>query len=202
MRVILRPLLSSRPFVTVAGGRTFAEIRFSSILDIVLGLMLRMVKKNGRATTFDMPGIALVDEVENHLHLSLQKRVLPILTGLFPNIQFIVTTHSPFVLSSLDSAVVYDLESKTLVSGGLAGNTYESIVEGYFNVDALAKELRERFDRYQTLATKECLSDDEFLEARELEFYLNEIPDYLELGLTTEYQRLKLELHGKVTHIP
>ena len=157
-----------------------------------------MVKKNGRATTFDMPGIALVDEVENHLHLSLQKRVLPILTGLFPNIQFIVTTHSPFVLSSLDSAVVYDLESKTLVSGGLAGNTYESIVEGYFNVDALSKELREGFDRYQTLATKECLSDDEFLDARELEFYLNEIPDYLELGLTTEYQRLKLELHGKV----
>jgi predicted ATPase len=179
-------------------GFNDASDGFSAILDIVLGLMLRMVRKNGRATTFDMPGIALVDEVENHLHLSLQKRVLPILTGLFPNIQFIVTTHSPFVLSSLDSAVVYDLESKTLVSGGLADNTYESIVVGYFNVDALSDELRQKYDRYATLSAKDELSEGELLEAGELEIYLDEIPDYLAPGIATEYQRMKLELRNRV----
>lgn len=171
---------------------------FSAILDIVVGLILRMVKKNGRATTFDMPGVALIDEVENHLHISLQKRVLPILAGLFPNVQLIVTTHSPFVLSSMDMAVVYDLETQALVRDGLAGNTYESIVEGYFNVDALSAKLRERYDRYRELSQKDGLGDDEFLEALELEVYLDEIPDYLDLGITTEYQRLKLELHNKV----
>ena len=171
---------------------------FSAVIDIIVDLMLRMVHQNGRATDFDMPGIALIDEVENHLHLSLQRKVLPMLVKLFPNIQFIITTHSPFVLSSLDDAVVYDLESGVLVSDGLSDNTYESIVEGYFNVDSLSAELRKKYDRYKELAALDGLNDDEFLEARKLEMYLDEIPDYLALGITTEYQRAKLELHGKV----
>lgn len=171
---------------------------FSAVIDIVADLMMRMVHKNSRATNFDMPGIALVDEIENHLHLSLQRRVLPMLTSLFPNIQFIVTTHSPFVLSSLSGAVVYDLETHTLVQDGLANNTYASIVEGYYNVDSLSAELREKYDRYQELAAREALDDGEFLEARQLELYLDEIPDYLALGIATEYKRAKLELHNKV----
>lgn len=173
---------------------------FSAVLDVIVDLMLRMAKRNGRATNFDMPGIALVDEIENHLHLSLQRRVLPILVGLFPNVQFVVTTHSPFVLSSLGNAVVYDLETNTLVKEGLAGNTYESIVEGYYSVDALSEELRQKYDRYRELAAKDHLGDDEFLEARNLELYLDEVPDYLALGITTEYQRIKLELHNKVVN--
>ncbi len=171
---------------------------FSAILDVVVGLMLRMVKRNGRSPDFTMPGIALVDEIENHLHLSLQKRVLPILIDLFPNVQFIVSTHSPFVLSSLSEAVVYDLENRTRAANGLSGNTYESIVEGYFGVDSLSDELRQKFDRYRELAAHNSLSDAEFLEARGLERYLDEIPDYLDLGITTEYLRSKLELNAKV----
>ena len=108
-----------------------------------------MVRKNGHSTEFDLPGIVLIDEVEAHLHLSLQRRVLPILTGLFPNVQFIVTTHSPFVLSSIENATLIDLEARMLVRGGLVGSTYESIVEGYFNVDALSEDLRQKFDRYR-----------------------------------------------------
>lgn len=171
---------------------------FSAILDVVVGLMLRMVKKNGRSPDFNMPGIALVDEIENHLHLSLQKRVLPILIDLFPNVQFIVSTHSPFVLSSLSEAVVYDLENHARAANGLSGNTYESIVEGYFSVDSLSGELRQKFDRYRELAARNSLSDAEFLEAQGLERYLDEIPDYLDLGITTEYLRSKLELNAKV----
>lgn len=65
-------------------------------------------------------GIVLIDEIETHLHLELQKEILPFLTKLYPNIQFIVSTHSPFILSSVDNAVVFDLENKTLVPNGLA----------------------------------------------------------------------------------
>lgn len=45
-------------------------------------------------------GIVLVDEVDLHLHPAWQQRVLPALTEAFPNIQFIVSTHSPQVLST------------------------------------------------------------------------------------------------------
>ena len=59
---------------------------FSAIMDIVLDLMIRMVKKKGRIFEFDLPGIVLIDEIETHLHLELQKQIMHILTCLFPNI--------------------------------------------------------------------------------------------------------------------
>ena len=53
--------------------------------------------------------IAMIDGVETHLHIEMQKKVLPFLANKFPNVQFIVTTHSPFVLMSTRDTLVYDL---------------------------------------------------------------------------------------------
>lgn len=166
---------------------------YAAILDIINDLIMRMEAKSGLRTEFDMEGIVLVDEIETHLHLELQKKILPVLTTLFPNIQFIITTHSPFVLSSLDNAVIYDLENRTLVEKGLKNLPYEGIVEGYFRADKLSEELREKFEKYKVLVSKDELSDEEYEEIDKLEFYLDEIPDYLAKGLTAEYSRLKLE---------
>lgn len=83
---------------------------YSSVLAILTELILRMESKNINA--YDMQGIVLIDEIETHLHVELQKRILPFLSSFFPKIQFIVTTHSPFVLSSLPNAIICDLEKK------------------------------------------------------------------------------------------
>ncbi len=48
------------------------------------------------------PGVVLIDEVELHLHVSWQRRIGFWLKQHFPNIQFIVTTHSPFVCQAAD----------------------------------------------------------------------------------------------------
>lgn len=170
---------------------------YAAVFDIINGLIIRMEAQSGLRTEFDMEGIVLVDEIETHLHLELQKEILPILTKIFPNIQFIITTHSPFILSSLDNAVIYDLENKTLVENGLRNLPYEGIVEGYFKVDTLSEELRKKFERYKELVFKEELSDKEYEEIDKLEFYLDEIPDYLAKELTSEYSRLKLEFSNR-----
>lgn len=170
---------------------------YAAVFDIINDLIIRMEAQSGLRTEFDMEGIVLVDEIETHLHLELQKEILPILTKFFPNIQFIITTHSPFILSSLDNAVIYDLENKTLVENGLRNLPYEGIVEGYFKVDTLSEELREKFERYKELVFKEELSDKEYEEIDKLEFYLDEIPDYLAKELTSEYSRLKLEFSNR-----
>ncbi len=47
-------------------------------------------------------GIVIIDEIDLHLHIDLQKEVLPKLIKLFPKVQFIVTTHSPFFLNGVD----------------------------------------------------------------------------------------------------
>jgi predicted ATP-binding protein involved in virulence len=54
--------------------------------------------------------IVLLDEVEQHLHPAWQRRVLPSLRQAFPRTQWIVTTHSPHVVSSVDAAAVVLLE--------------------------------------------------------------------------------------------
>lgn len=170
---------------------------YSAVFDIINDLIIRMEAKSGLRTEFDMEGVVLVDEIETHLHLELQKKILPILTTLFPNIQFIITTHSPFILSSLDNVVIYDLQNRTLVENGLEKLPYEGIVEGYFKADTLSAELRGKFERYKDLVSKEKLSDEEYEEIDKLEFYLDEIPDYLAKELTSEYSRLKLEFSNR-----
>jgi predicted ATP-binding protein involved in virulence len=92
---------------------------YQAVLDIVLDLIMRMENQTHRTFNFDIAGIVLIDEIDAHLHLEMQKNIMPLLTIIFPNIQFIVTTHSPFILNSIDNAVIYDLENKTLVENGL-----------------------------------------------------------------------------------
>lgn len=165
---------------------------YAAVFDIINDLIMRVEKKGD-----DTEGIVLIDEIETHLHLELQKEILSLLVQMYPKIQFVVSTHSPFILSSIDNAVIFDLENKTLVSDGLANLPYEGIVEGYFETDRLSGDLRNKFERYKTLVGKSQLSDEEYAEIMELEVALDEIPDYLALEIAAEYQRLKLEFGNR-----
>ncbi len=170
---------------------------YQAVLDIVLDIIMRMVSQTKRSFDFLLPGIVLIDEIDAHLHLELQKNIMPLLTTIFPNIQFIVTSHSPFVLNSLENTVIYDLENNVLVESGLNNVPYDGIVEGYFRADKMSDALKEKFERYKNLVSKEKLTDDEMGEIAELELYLDEIPDYLAWDITTEYQRMKLEFMNR-----
>lgn len=170
---------------------------FAAILDIVVDIMVRMEKHLGWKLDFDMPGIVLVDEIETHLHLELQRHVIGFLTKVFPNVQFIITTHSPFILNNADNAIIIDLENKICVTDGLRNVTYEGIVRGYFEVDELSKELRNKYNRYKELVAKDTVTDEDMEEIAGLELYLEEIPDYLALEISTEYRRLKTEFDAR-----
>jgi predicted ATP-binding protein involved in virulence len=58
--------------------------------------------------------IVLIDEVENHLHASMQRAILPDLINTFPNVQFIVSTHSPLVVGSVKDSNVYAFRYNSL----------------------------------------------------------------------------------------
>lgn len=51
----------------------------------------------------------VIDEVENHLHPSMQRNLLPNLSAAFPHVKFIVSTHSPLIVTSVEEAFVYAL---------------------------------------------------------------------------------------------
>lgn len=170
---------------------------YAAILDIVADLIIRMEKQINRSFDFNIPGVVLIDEIETHLHLELQKNIMKLLTTVFPNIQFIVSSHSPFILNCLDNVVIYDLEKNMFVKDGLSNVPYSGIVEGYFKADELSNELRNKFDAYKALVNKLNLDADDYEEIADLEMYLDEIPDYLALELTTEYQELKTKLRAR-----
>lgn len=60
----------------------------------------------GKETT----GVVLIDEIDLHLHPKWQRRVASDFQKAFPKLQFIATTHSPFILQSLEPGQVIDLE--------------------------------------------------------------------------------------------
>lgn len=166
---------------------------YSAIFDIINDLIMRM--ENNKAATKE--GIVLIDEIDTHLHLELQRTILPFLTELFPNIQFIVSTHSPFILNSIDNAVIFDLETGTLVEDGLANCPYDGIVESFFDADTLSADLRRKLERYKALTEIADLSDEDYAEIVELEHDLDEIPDFLSPEIASEYSRMKLELANR-----
>lgn len=127
---------------------------YSAIVQIVSDLMLRMDQdwlKNGALSCYDTEGIVLIDELETHLHIKLQRKILPFLITFFPRIQFIVSTHSPYILSSISNALVYDME-KNIAVEDMSAYSAESIVEGYFDGQSYSEEIRRKIARYEELA--------------------------------------------------
>lgn len=88
---------------------------------------------------FNIPGLLLIDEIETHLHPKWQKKILGIIRSLFPNLQMILTTHSPFVVASMDGARIYTCVPQT----------------GY-------SELRDETERYGHMPVEEILVSDIF----------------------------------------
>lgn len=166
---------------------------YSAVFEIINDLTMRM--EGNQAKTKE--GIVLIDEIDTHLHLELQRTILPFLTELFPNIQFIVSTHSPFILNSVDNAVIFDLETGTLVKDGLANFPYDGIVESFFEADTLSADLRKKLSRYKAITEKADLSDEDYAEIVELEHDLDEIPDFLSPEIASEYSRMKLEFSNR-----
>ena len=72
---------------------------------------LAVLRKIPAQNILNSPGVLLIDEIENHLHPRWQKSILAIIRQLFPNLQIILTTHSPFILSSLPGVRIYTCKS-------------------------------------------------------------------------------------------
>ena len=122
---------------------------YSSVLYILFDMMQQMQNEGG-SFDYTKEGIALIDEVEAHLHISLQKKILPFLTSFFPNVQFIVTTHSPFILQSLENAVIFDLETKKRYED-FSNYSSESILETFYDMDKFGVLMKKNMEKYEEL---------------------------------------------------
>lgn len=90
----------------------------------------------------EIKGIVIIDEIDLHLHTKLQREVLPKLLNLFPNIQFIISTHSPMFLLGMDEFYgkegycIYELPEAKKITSEMFGEfqrayTYMTMTEKY-----------------------------------------------------------------------
>jgi len=128
-------------YINLSDGRRFTfnqlSAGFSAFLSILTELLMRtdLLRKQANDYRYDPCGFVLIDEPETHLHLEMQYQMLPLLTGLFPNLQFIVATHSPAVASSITGATVFDLSTGQQLGDVAAGSSYSELMQGHFGVE-------------------------------------------------------------------
>lgn len=123
---------------------------YLAIFEILADLLVR--SEFFEITPNELQGIVLIDEIDAHLHISLQKKILPFFSKLFPQIQFIVTTHSPFVITSTDNdTVVYDISSRELFEEDLSRYSYESVIKGLFHVNPISSDTKNSIEILKNL---------------------------------------------------
>lgn len=112
---------------------------YQAIFQIYADLLMRTEYFD--VTPKELVGSVLIDEIDAHLHVSLQRLILPFLTKSFPNLQFIVTTHSPFVLMSAEDTVIYDLSKNEQIDDDISLFSHTAIIEGLLETKSYSQKL-------------------------------------------------------------
>jgi AAA15 family ATPase/GTPase len=121
---------------------------YRAIFDIYAELIMRT--EYFKLAPSELTGVVFIDEIDSHLHVSLQRLILPFFASSFPQIQFIVTTHSPFVIMSTPDTIIFDLAKNEPITDDLSFYTYSAVMKGLWNikpisvnVEATIKEISE-----------------------------------------------------------
>ena len=141
------------------------------------------------------PAILLIDEIENHLHPTWQRRVIPALLEHFPGLQIFATTHSPFVVAGLKAGQVHLLKrdengvvTASTNTEDVIGWTADEILRTMMGVEEPTDQLTvDRANRLRQLREKETLTPEEEAELNELRRQVNE--DFLSKISPLEAQR-------------
>ena len=164
---------------------------YLAIFDIYADLLMRT--EYFSVTPEEIAGTVFIDEIDAHLHVSLQRIILPFLIKSFPSMQFIVTTHSPFVLMSVDEAVIYDIGRNKQVENDLSLYSYSSVMEGILGTKTTSKILDDIISQIAEIVNSDKINYSQLadliekvkplekkLESREHAFYLRGVSALLD----------------------
>lgn len=118
-------------------------------------------------------GLVLIDEIELHLHPEWQRKIVSRFETVFPNVQFIITTHSPQILGELTDARIYSLsynekrEIDVTVINTLFGKDTNLILEQYMGSSEKNEHIKIQFQKLFKL-----ILETKLIEARELMVHL------------------------------
>lgn len=160
---------------------------YQSALWMVMDIAFRALLLNpGLKDISEVSGIVLIDEIDQHLHPKWQWNALNALHDTFPNIQFIITTHAPIVISSCKNATIMtiDPDHKVTPIDTVYGYSVEDVIELTQESDAVVPELRDMYEQFE----KACAQKDLKLAQEYAEAIGNEFPK------STEWAKVKTRL--------
>ena len=166
---------------------------YSSIIQIMTGIMLRMEQDwllKGTLSEYNFEGIVLIDEIETHLHIELQRKILPFLTKFFPRIQFIISTHSPYILTSVPNATIFDLEKKVTFND-MSNYSIDNVAEAYFDSEDFSVELEEKLIEYKSLIEKADPTTEERIRRAELRTEFKNLNSTLSPRIKNDFEELE-----------
>jgi predicted ATP-binding protein involved in virulence len=119
----------------------------ATFVEMVAELAFRCIVLNnelGAQAVQNSRGIVMIDELDIHLHPNWQKSIVQNLQNAFPKLQFVATTHSPFIVQSLKEEELINLEEENGAALGLTDDpqnySLEEIAEGEMGVDGKRSE--------------------------------------------------------------
>ena len=137
----------SLPLSNLSEGQ---RIVASLVTDLCIRISLLNPHLNGNARELTS-GVVLIDEIDLHLHPKWQKTIVPNLAELFPKIQFILTSHSPFIIQSLEGvngAKIINLDNEDRPDD-YSYQRYRSIED--IAEDVMDVVMPQRSERYMTM---------------------------------------------------
>lgn len=178
---------------------------YRNVIKIVTDIATKMCILNpylGTDVLEKTPGVVVIDELDLSLHPTWQKRIVRILKELFPNIQFICATHSPFIIQSLDPGELVVLDS--ILDEEYSGQSIEDIVEDIMKVpmpqySEKKQKMQEAVTEYFKALEQGCSERDLRDLKEKMELLLAEYSDnpaYCAL-LKQKYLERKVEIEGE-----
>ena len=145
---------------------------YRNVIKIVTDIATKMCILNpylGKDALKKTPGIVVIDELDLSLHPTWQRRIVGILKELFPKVQFICATHSPFIIQSLEPGELITLDS--ILNEVYSGQSIEDIAEDIMNVP-LAQYSEKKVKMYKAAeeyfqALKKASSENELQDLKE-----------------------------------
>jgi len=126
------------------GYRSILSLTFELIRQLVRAYGAKPVFKNFENGNFtvDLPGVVIIDEIDAHLHPTWQARIGQWFLSIFPQLQFIVTTHSPLICRAAEKGSIWRLKApnSNLKSGRVTGIEEQRLIHGDL-LDAYGTEL-------------------------------------------------------------
>lgn len=175
---------------------------YRNVIKIVTDIATKMCILNPylkEDTLKKTPGVVVIDELDLSLHPTWQRRIVRILKDLFPKVQFICATHSPFIIQSLEDGELIALDTE--LDEEYSGQSIEDISEDIMQVPVVQyseKKLMmyEAAEKY-FCALKECTSEERLRELKGELDYLSSLysdnPAYSAL-MKQKYLEKKMEM--------